>query len=350
MVARKNIPALLVAFLVTLGLASCTSDPYADLREDQFTEYDGRDTPGAAVMVIRRGEIVRSDGYGMADIERNVRVSEKTNFRLASVTKQFTAMAIAMLVEDGALALSDPVHTILNDIPDVAQSVTVLHLVQHQSGLQDYESLIPDGFERQVVDADVLQFIAGTDSLYFEPGTDYSYSNTGYALLALIVEARSGMSFPAFLQERIFAPLGMSGSLAYVAGGQPVDNRAYGYSFEDGSPRLDDQSQTSAVLGDGGIYSSISDLYRWDQALYGDELVSEAMMTRIFTPGLSGYGFGWRIDTFRGQKRFGHTGSTRGFRTVIHRYPDMEMTVIVLTNRNGPAVADLAEQVALPYF
>lgn len=340
--------ACLVGLILLLG--SCTSDPYADLPDVRFASYDGEDVPGAAVMVIRGGDIIRSDTYGMADIGNDMRISERTNFRLASVTKQFTAMAIAMLVEQDALALNEPIHQILPGIPAMAHAVTVQHLFQHQSGLLDYESLIPDSFEGQVRDADVLTFITATDSLYFEPGTAYRYSNTGYALLALIVETRSGMSFPRFLSERIFEPLGMTGSLAFVEGETAVSDRAYGYSFEDGSPRLDDQSQTSAVLGDGGIYSSIQDLYRWDQALYGTELVSAEMMSRIFTPGLSGYGFGWRIDSHRGVRRYGHTGSTRGFRTVIHRYPDLELTVIILTNRNGPAVADLAEEVALDHF
>jgi len=214
----------------------------------------------------------------------------------------------------------------------------------------DYESLIPGGFEGQVRDADVLTFITGTDSLYFPPGTDYRYSNTGYALLALIIEAKSGHSFPDFLRTRIFEPLGMDGSVAFIDGVNEVANRAFGYSVKGDEVGFSDQSQTSAVLGDGGIYSSLNDLYRWDQALYGDGLVSDSLMTLVFTPGLSDYGFGWRIDTHQGHLRYGHTGSTRGFRTVIHRYPDAELTVVILTNRNGPAVADLAERVAAGYL
>jgi CubicO group peptidase (beta-lactamase class C family) len=341
---------LSLLFLCLLVGTSCTSDPYAELPDPLFRAYDGDDVPGAAVMVIYGGVIKRADGYGMANLEQNEPVTAATNFRLASVTKQFTAMAITMLVDDGLLDLDDPVREVLDGIPSVASAVTVRHLIQHQSGLQDYESLIPDGFEGQVRDADVLTFISSTDSLYFAPGTDYRYSNTGYALLALIIESRSGLSFPDFLRTRIFEPLGMTGTLAFVDGENNVPERAYGYSIEEGTVTFSDQSQTSAVLGDGGIYSSLDDLYQWDQALYGDDLVSDSLMSLVFTPGLSGYGFGWRIDTFQGHLRFGHTGSTRGFRTVIHRYPDDELTVIILTNRNGPAVADLAEQVASGYL
>lgn len=337
-------------FLCVLVASSCTSDPYSDLPDPLLRAYDGDDVPGAAVMVILRGDVKRADGLGMANLEQDVPISPTTNFRLASVTKQFTAMAITMLVEDGLLGLDEPVREVLNGIPAAADMVTVRHLLQHQSGLQDYESLIPDGFEGQVRDADVLTFIASTDSLYFTPGTRYQYSNTGYALLALIVETRSGLSFPDFLRTRIFEPLGMTGTKAFVNGVNDVPERAFGYTVEDGSVTFSDQSQTSAVLGDGGVYSSIHDLYKWDQALYGSELVNDSLMTLVFTPGLSGYGFGWRIDTFQGHLRYGHTGSSRGFRTVIHRYPDDELTVIILTNRNGPAVADLAEQLASGYL
>lgn len=330
--------------------ASCTSDPYADLPDPLFRSYDGDNVPGAAVMIIRKGEIQRADGYGMANLEAGRPVTPATNFRLASVTKQFTAMAVAMLVDEGLLGLDHPVHSILDGMPAVATDVTVRHLIQHQSGLLDYESLIPEGFEGQVRDTDVLTFISATDSLYFPPGTDYRYSNTGYALLSLIIEERSGLSFPDFLRTRIFEPLDMSGSVAFVDGENEVANRAFGYTVEGDEITLSDQSQTSAVLGDGGIYSSLNDLYRWDQALYEDTLVSDSLMTLVFTPGLSDYGFGWRIDTHLGHLRYGHTGSTRGFRTVIHRYPDTELTVIILTNRNGPAVADLAERVAAGYL
>ena len=344
---KRHLGLLLGCLLVG---ASCTSDPYADLPDPLFRSYDGDDVPGAAVMIIRKGKIQRADGYGMANLEAGRPVTPATNFRLASVTKQFTAMAVAMLVDEGLLGLDNPVHSILDGMPPVATDVTVRHLIQHQSGLLDYESLIPEGFEGQVRDADVLTFISTTDSLYFPPGTDYRYSNTGYALLSLIIEERSGLSFPNFLRTRIFEPLDMTSSVAFVDGENEVANRAFGYTVDGDEVTLSDQSQTSAVLGDGGIYSSLNDLYRWDQALYGDELVSDSLMTLVFTPGLSDYGFGWRIDTHLEHRRYGHTGSTRGFRTVIHRYPDVELTVVVLTNRNGPAVADLAERVAAGYL
>ncbi|MDA0379046.1 MAG: serine hydrolase [Bacteroidetes bacterium] len=336
--------------LLPLVLLSCASDPYADLPDPLFAAYDGKAVPGAAVLVVQNGEAVHRATYGMADLEGGLAVSAETNFRLASVTKQFTATAILLLVKDGVLGLDDPVDGILSGMPAVADPITVRHLLQHQSGLQDYENLIPDGFQGQVHDADVLELISGTDSLYFPPGTDYRYSNTGYALLALIVEKRSGLTFPDFLATRIFTPLGMEHSLAFVDGLTAVPHRAFGYVVENGQASFRDQSRTSAVLGDGGIYSSLRDLQRWDAALSTDQLLTDSLRTLMFTPGLNGYGFGWRIDTFAGHRRYGHTGSTSGFRNVIHRYPDLGLTVIILTNRAAPDVADLAEQVAARYF
>lgn len=336
--------------LLAVAMLSCASDPYADLPDPLFAAYDGTNVPGAAVLVVQNGEAVLSAAYGMADLDKGTAITKDTNFRLASVTKQFTATAILLLVKDGLVGLDEPVRQILDGMPAVAGTVTVRHLLQHQSGLLDYENLIPDGFEGQVHDSDVLELISGTDSLYFPTGTDYRYSNTGYALLALIVEKRSGLTFPEFLATRIFTPLGMEHSVAFVDGVNIIPNRAFGYVVDGPSVTFRDQSSTSAVLGDGGIYSSLTDLQRWDAALDTDRLLPDSLRSLMFTPGLNGYGFGWRIDTHAGHRRHGHTGSTSGFRNVIHRYPDLGLTVIILTNRATPDVADLAEQVAARYF
>lgn len=346
----RNALRSIVVILLVAASPGCMDDPYEDLPDPLFQAYSGSERPGAAVMVIRNGEILLRETFGMADIDNSVKVTPDTNFRLASVTKQFTAMSILLLVDEGLLTLDQPVRSILPELDQTADDITIRHLLQHQSGLPDYESLLSDSFEGQVLDADVLQMVAATDTLYFSPGTRYSYSNTGYSLLSLIVERTSGQTFPDFLESRIFSPLGMSGSVAFISGINAVSNRAYGYSVSGDTITFRDQSTTSAVLGDGGIYSSINDLFLWDQALYTEELIPESLMTLAFTPGLSGYGFGWRIETHAGRVRYSHTGSTSGFRNVIHRYPDDELTVIILTNRAGPDVTDLAEAVALRYF
>jgi CubicO group peptidase (beta-lactamase class C family) len=182
------------------------------------------------------------------------------------------------------------------------------------------------------------------DSTYFEVGTDYRYSNTGYAILAMIVEKLSGQSFAKFLSVNIFDPLGMDSTVAYEKGISEVPQRAFGYTAEDRTVILTDQSVTSAVLGDGGIYSSLEDLYKWDQALYTDTLISQMTLKLAFTPHLEIYGFGWRIDEYKGHTRIHHTGSTKGFRNVIQRFPEDQFSIIILTNRNDPDVAPLAEK------
>jgi CubicO group peptidase (beta-lactamase class C family) len=265
-------------------------------------------------------------------------VTPATNFRLASVTKQFTAAAVLLLAEDGRLGLDDPVRRWLPSLPPEADAVTIRHLLTHTSGLVDYEDLMALDATAQVHDADALALLEGERRLYFPPGSAWRYSNSGYALLALVVERASGRSFADFLHERIFAPLGMSGTVAHRDGFDTVSHRAYGYSGGPGAWRRTDQSPTSAVLGDGGIYSSIEDLAKWDAALYDDRLLSGASRALAFAPATRSddpavqYGFGWRIT---GDSLW-HSGETIGFRNVIVRFPGRRLTVALLTNRDDP--------------
>jgi CubicO group peptidase (beta-lactamase class C family) len=326
-----------------IGLTSCnlTTEQKVDRL---FRDYQGDDIPGAALMLIREGQPLLVRTYGYADLSTGERVNPRTNFRLASVSKQFTAMAIMILQERGAVDYENSLQTIFPEFPDYGRTISVRQLLQHTSGLVDYEDLIPDTATRQVLDHDVLELMMTQDSTYFPPGTAYRYSNSGYAVLAMVVEQLSGKSFASFLKDEIFTPLEMQNTVAFEKGISTVPERALGYRVEDDSVRFSDQSLTSAVLGDGGIYSSLEDLFRWDQALYTDRLISRASLERAFTPGLENYGFGWRIDAYRGHRRIHHTGSTCGFRTVIQRFPEDRFTVIILTNRAEPDVAPLAEK------
>ena len=299
--------------------------------------------PGASVIVIHDGRVILRRAYGMADLERHVPATPETDYRLASVSKQFTAMAIMLLVRDGKLRYDQPIREILPELPAAAQSVTVRHLLNHTSGLPDYEDLIPDSQTVQVSDRDVLALLARKDTLYFAPGSAYRYSNSGYVLLGLIVERVAGVSFPEFLRARIFAPLGMTASVAHVAGVDTVPHRAFGYTPDSARFAATDQSVTSATLGDGGIYTNVDDLVRWDQALYGNQLVDAATLQLAITPP---YSFGWFVDTYRTERRWRHTGETSGFRNAIQRYPDRRFTVIVLTNRNSGEPAAIAERIA----
>jgi CubicO group peptidase (beta-lactamase class C family) len=229
--------------------------------------------------------------------------------------------------------------------------VTIRHLLSHTGGLIDYEDSVPDEAP-QVHDADVLRILAGQNRTYFASGSNYRYSNSGYSLLSLIVERASGQKFAAFLHDRIFEPLGMQNTLAFEDGVSIVPMRAYGYSAAGNSWARTDQSSTSAVLGDGGIYSSVDDLAKWDAALYDDRLLRAESRKVAFAPATHtdnpsvDYGFGWRITG----ETLWHSGETRGFRNVILRYPERKLTVIVLTNRNDPEPYSTAQTIARLYL
>lgn len=314
--------------------------------------YDRPGEPGLSVAVIQAGRIVYSRAVGLADVEARTRATLETNYRLASLTKQFTAMAIMMLVDDGALRYEDRLTDVLPGFPTYGNRVTIRHLLTHTSGLQAYEDFVSDTQTAQLHDRDVLATMTARDSTYFEPGTHFRYSNSGYAVLAMVVEAKSGMPFPRFLAERIFRPLGMTATVAHVEGMDVVTNRAYGYSRRGGRFVRTDQSSTSAVLGDGGIYSSVMDLVRWDAALDDERLVSRAAMRRAMTADTlvsgasAGYGFGWFVDEYNGRQRHWHYGETVGFRTGIHRFPRERLTVMVLANRADARPAEVAEKIA----
>ncbi len=339
-------PLCLFAFSTVAGAAPPAA-PDAGI-DGLMQRYDGR-VPGAAVLVLKDGQPVFRRGYGLAVLEDGTPVSPATNFRLASVSKQFTAAAILLLAEDGALSIDDPLKRWLPELPAVADAMTLRQLLSHSSGLLDYEDLMDPADTRQVHDIDVLHLLQKENRTYFAPGSSYRYSNSGYALLALVVGKASGSDFASFLRQRIFLPLGMTATFAHQDGVDEVPERAYGYSQIDGHWQRTDQSTTSAVLGDGGIYSSIDDLAKWDAALYDERLLRRASLQQAFSaatatpePDVPHYGFGWRING----DALWHSGESIGFRNVIVRYPKQKLTVVVLSNRNDPEPYALALQIA----
>ena len=320
--------------------------------DDLLTAYSGSSVPGASVVVIRDGQLIVRRAYGMADLEHRVLATPETDYRLASVSKQFTAMAVMLLVKDGKLRYDQPIRDFLPELPPATAAVTVRHLLNHTSGLLDYEDLIPETRTTQLDDNDVLALLAAQDSVYFPAGTQYRYSNSGYVLLGLIVARVSGMSLPAFLRARIFGRLGMCATVMHVEGSDAIPHRAYGYSPRGGTFVQTDQSLTSATLGDGGIYTNVDDMVLWDQALYGTTLVDSATLALATTPpqlpagAETQYGFGWFVDSYRGEKRWRHTGETSGFRNAILRFPGRRLTIVVLTNRSSGEPLAIAERIA----
>jgi len=350
MSAMKIIRSL-AGFAIACFAASPAESP-APTIDSLFAAYSGKNVPGAAVMVIRDGAVLFKKSYGAASLGDHTASSTDTNYRLASVTKQFTAMCVMMLAARGQLSLDDPLTRFFPDFPEYGKEIKIRHLLTHTSGMQAYEDLMPAGTTVPLKDKDVLRLLAAQDHTYFPPGSAYRYSNTGYAHLALIVETVAGMPFAEFLKKNIFDPVGMTGTVAYEKGVSTVPRRAYGYTQRKKIFEATDQSLTSSVLGDGGIYSSVEDLYKWDQALYSEKLVPAEMLKQAFTPAVltSGnattYGFGWETGTHRGLKTVRHSGHTVGFSTAISRFPEHRFTVILLTNRADVDTIALADRIA----
>ena len=346
---------LAIVLLSALALFSGTTAAQVSAHQVDaiFASLKSSNAPGAAVLVIHNGRPIFRRGYGVTDLRTLHPVDAQTNFRLASFTKQFTAAAIMLLAHDGKLSYDDHLTDFFPEFPAYGKSISVRNLLNHTSGLPDYEELLmkqypgtPEEQVPQILDAGVLKLLEQQGSGKFTPGTKWEYSNSGYAVLAMIVKKISGKSFGEFLQERIFNPLQMKTTLAYEKGKNEVPHRAYGHSKDDGAWRETDQSPTSAVLGDGGIYSSLDDLAKWDRALREHLLLSEKEMQPALTPvqPIDGpakspedqpvsYGFAWFLDPYQGHKRMWHDGSTIGFRTTIQRFPDDKLTIIVLANR-----------------
>jgi len=341
----KNVCLL---FLLGLILFGCNMSN-RDFTDKLFEAYNGN-KPGAVVMVIQDGETVLSRAYGMANVETGEELTTAHSLRLASISKQFTAAAVLLLIERGKLDSSTTLTSIFPDFPDYGDVITIHQLLQHTSGLLDYESLAADSLDRQLFDRDVLHIMMEQDSTYFEPGSAFRYSNSGYAVLAMIVEEVSGQTFSGFLEEHIFEPLKMMRTVAHQEGITQVYKRAYGHTIENGEARVNDQSRFSAVLGDGGIYTSVEELRLWDAAQYNDLLLSEESRRRMTTPEVDIYGYGLRIDAYNGVKRIHHAGSTRGFRNFMQRFPDKKLTIIILTNRSEPDVTPLANKIADHYL
>jgi CubicO group peptidase (beta-lactamase class C family) len=335
--------------------------------------------PGLALLVRRNGRTVVQNGYGVRDLRTRKPIDERTGFRLASVTKQMTAAAIMLLARDGRLRYDDTLSRALPGFPAYGSGITIRHLLTHTSGLPDYEQLMDDvekekgptwSPSHQIRDSEVLALLEEETQGLFAPGTRWAYSNSGYVLLGLIAARAAGKPFGDVLRERIFAPLGMTRTLAYEKGRNEVPDRAYGHTKEAAGFREADQSSTSATIGDGGVYSCLEDLAKWDEALRTSALLSKEEMALALTPvrladgseprwpeGEQGgdnlapgrpvaYGFGWFTDPWRGHDRAWHHGETMGFRSIVERFPADDLTVVILANRGDLDLKSLALEVA----
>jgi CubicO group peptidase (beta-lactamase class C family) len=366
-ILNRTLTTTLLSLLAAVAASAQVSPTQID---SLFASLKSTNAPGAAVLVIQNGQSVFRRGYGVSDLRNLHPIDATTNFRLASVTKQFTATSIMLLARDGKLHYDDHLTDFFPDFPAYGKAITIRNLLNHTSGLPDYEDILtaqypntPDEKIPQIHDAGVVKLLEQQSVGKFPPGSKWDYSNSGYATLAMIVEKVSGKPFGQFLQERIFTPLQMTNTLAYEKGKNEVPHRAYGHTKENGTWHETDQSSTSAVLGDGGIYSSLDDLAKWDRALREHTLLSAEEMKPALIPVQPtagpaknsegepvSYGFGWFLNPYHGHKRMWHYGETVGFRTVIERFPDDQLTVIVLANRADADSQALALKVADLYL
>ena len=328
---------ILFVFLVVSCNAAFAVDEHADSVTSMFQHLNEGMQPGAAVMIIKDGGIVYSAGFGYANIEERTPIDANSTFRLGSVSKQFTAMAIMILAEDGKLDYDDAV---IDYIPQLTEypDVTIRHILTHTSGLPDYYDTV-DTSGGMPTNADMPAEIVATGGPVFAPGDKYEYSNSAYEMLPLIVEKASGQTFAEFMRQKVFAPAGMDDSLIYDHTEPEIANRVWGYEPTIDGFDLNDYDDLNYLDGSGGMYATLEDFYSWDQALYGEDVVSNATLKEGWTRYTLNdgdeidYGFGWRLDQRHGHRRIAHSGSWVGFRTSIARYPDEKLTIVVLTNR-----------------
>jgi CubicO group peptidase (beta-lactamase class C family) len=337
---------LCVALLFTVIARIATADRVSDFVNEYLKKNQ---IPGCAVMVRHDGKLVLCQGYGVANIEHGVRVTPQTVFQSGSIGKQFTAMAIMMLIEQKKLALDDPISRYL-DVPESWSAIRIRHLLTHTSGLGDY----PESFslQRNYTEDELLKMITA-QPLAFAPGEKWSYSNLGYVTLGILIRKVSGEFWGDILQHRVFVPLGMNRTCV-ISEADIIPNRAAGYVLKNGAPKNQQWVSPSVNnTADGSLYFTVEDVAKWDEALEGRKLISRASYEQMWTPvtlnnGTSApYGFGWRITkSDSGQQMLEHGGAWQGFASYIVRYPEDRLSVAVLCNRAGASAGYIAKRIA----
>ncbi|HLU11058.1 MAG TPA: serine hydrolase [Oceanobacillus sp.] len=302
-----------------------------------------------AALVARKGEILLKKGYGLANREHNVPNTPQTVFRIGSMSKPFTAIAIMQLVEAGQLSLDDTVSKFLPDFPN-GERITVHHLLSNRSGIRDY-ILMPEyqTIKKQRVTTEQVIALFRNEPLLFEPGTQFSYSNGNWVLLGYILEKLTSKSYEAAIRERIFDPVGMRNSGAEWE--KPlIQHRANGYDDTGAGYANAELHDDTTMHGAGALYSTVEDLYKWDRALYGETLLKQATLQQMFAPISESYGYGWELHTLHGRRAIGHSGGMPGYASNIARFIDDDVTVIVASNVGGSAVLQLTEGLSAVVF
>lgn len=321
-------------FLLLLTVAafiSCNDSPENNIKEIA-SSYNKKGAFNGALLVARDGKILCDTVLGYSDFKTKQPLNDTTAFYIASLTKPFTALAIMQLKEQKKLAYDDPISLYIPNLSTFAQKATIRQLLNHTSGIPDYEKEMSP--VKNLTNAQVMQWLATRNSLNFSSGDKFEYSNTGYIILAAIIEKTSGKSYADFLKETIFKPLNLNRTIVYDTTKPVITNRAIGYNK---NKELDDYS--ILTTGDGSIFSTTKDLFVWEEALYGNKLLSTKEMENAYKApklndgSISNYGFGWNIEEKGGHKIVSHTGGLNGYRACIWRNLHDKTVIIALTNQ-----------------
>jgi CubicO group peptidase (beta-lactamase class C family) len=314
--------------------------------------------PGAVVAVVRDGEVLHERGYGLANLEYDIPETPHTVFRLGSMAKQFTAFAVAMLVERGDLALHDDIRDYLPELPDLGGTITVRNLLDHASGLKEQFNLLAlagYGLDDAITGDQILRLIARQRELNFRPGEEYSYCNTGYVLLAEIVSRVTGEPFPDWMAEHVFQPLGMANTYFTDGAAKIIPGRAYAYGYGEAGG-LVKTDRSFSVYGSGGLYSTCDDLLKWVRNFEDGRVGGEAVLQRmqqqdtLSNGDTIAYAFGNQVGERNGLRVFSHGGMVGGFKCWLERFPDQRFAVIVLSNMRTLWPDEIAARVAEIYL
>jgi CubicO group peptidase (beta-lactamase class C family) len=344
---------LFTALVALLFAPSRPQLPEAAFLRRTVERIAASDVPGAALAVFRDGKVIHRQSAGLADVERGLPYSTELAFEIGSLSKQFTACAVLMLVNEGKLALDAPLGTLLEELPEAWRAATLEQVMHHTSGIPDYEELAGyDYYNVPHAAADIVAIAAGHEPA-FAPGERFQYSNTGYYLLSMIVEAKGGLPFDEFLARRIFRPLGMRST--YTSARPAGVAVATGYHSRSGARVAQPPIAWSATLGAGGIVSTLADLLLWDEALYTERLLPAALRDKLWEPARANdgseipYGAGWFTDSTRALAHLSHSGQTNGFSCYYLRFPAQHVSVIAHGNTYGGRL-DIARPAAAHFL
>lgn len=318
--------------------------------DEYLNAYVSQDRFSGSVLIAQGDNIIVRKGYNQADREHDVPNTPETKFRLGSVTKQFTAVAVLQLQQQGQLNLDDTLSTYLPDYPH-GDRITIENLLNHTSGIPNFTSF--DDYQqvmrRDLSPPEIIDRFKDMD-LGFQPGSQYSYSNSNYVLLGHLIEQISGQSYASFLREHVFDPLGMDDS-GYDRRATILSHRAEGYNMNAQGELVNAAFiDMSIPYAAGALYSTVDDLHKWDRALDTDRLLSASLREQMFTPGKGDYGYGWIIDEYASHKRISHGGGVNGFVSNIARFPEDDVVIAVLSNFIHAPIGQLSQDLAAIVF